>query len=103
VIFALDLRSLALFRILLASLLLSRWVYRLPDLQAHFTDDGLLPRELLQNTFFSFSFHLFSGSYWFQALLAGLAILFAIGISGWLLHLADGVLELFDARFGSRT
>lgn len=77
--FALDLRSLALFRILLASLLLLDWVYRLPDLQAHFTDDGLLPRELLQNTFFSFSFHLFSGSYWFQALLAGLAILFAIG------------------------
>ncbi len=78
--FALDVRSLALFRVLLATLLLLDWLCRLPDLSAHYTDDGVLPRDLLASTVSSFSVHLFSGAYWYQALLAGLAILFALAL-----------------------
>ncbi|MGL4550833.1 MAG: hypothetical protein ACRC33_06570, partial [Gemmataceae bacterium] len=78
--FALDVRSLALFRVLMATLLLLDWVCRLPDLSAHYTDAGVLPRDLLPDGVLSFSVHLFSGDYWYQAALAGLAILLALGL-----------------------
>ncbi len=45
--FALDLRSLALFRIGLALVLLADLAGRWPDLAAHYTDDGVLPRSLI--------------------------------------------------------
>jgi hypothetical protein len=43
-LFALDLRSLALFRIVLGLLLIGDLVIRSSDLTAHYTDDGVMPR-----------------------------------------------------------
>lgn len=79
-VFALDVRSLALFRILLASLLIIDWGCRLPDLSAHYTDQGIVPRDLLAVFPTSFSLHTFSGAYWYQTLLAALALTFALGL-----------------------
>lgn len=45
--FALDRRSLALFRVGLALVLLADLAGRWPDLAAHYSDDGVLPRSLL--------------------------------------------------------
>jgi hypothetical protein len=45
--FALDLRSLALFRVALALVLLADLAGRWPDLAAHYSDDGVLPRSLI--------------------------------------------------------
>jgi len=80
----LDVRSLALFRILLASLLLLDWLDRIPDLEAHYSDEGVVPRELLQGTFYAFSIHLFSGEVWYQALLVAIGLLLSLGLLlGW--------------------
>ena len=46
--FAVDLRSLAAFRIALASVLLYDLIDRARDLRAHYTDAGLLPADLLE-------------------------------------------------------
>ena len=43
-LFALDTRSLAAFRIGLGVILLVGLYYRLPDLAAHYSDEGALPR-----------------------------------------------------------
>jgi hypothetical protein len=76
----LDVRSLALFRILLACLILLDWFDRIPDLEAHYSDEGVVPRDLLAGTFYAFSIHLFSGEVWYQGLLTGVGILFALGL-----------------------
>src|SRR3954447_17631141 len=80
--FALDVRSLALFRILLATLLLLDWLDRIPDVPGLYTDDGTLPRSLLTMpiTFSSFSIHMFSGEAWYQYLLAGVGVLLSLGL-----------------------
>jgi hypothetical protein len=46
-VFGLDLRSLALFRIGLALILLFDLYYRALDLRAFYTDWGLYPRSLM--------------------------------------------------------
>jgi hypothetical protein len=76
----LDVRSLALFRILLAMLLLLDWGDRIPDLEAHYSDAGVVPREILKNSMYAFSIHLFSGEVWCQAVLVGVGMLFAFGL-----------------------
>lgn len=84
--FSIDLRALAAFRVGLATLVLVDLLNRITHIQAHYTDFGVLPRDILlkyysQSTFFSF--HLVSGSAGVQALLflaAGvLAFLMMIG------------------------
>lgn len=62
----LDLRSLALLRILLGVLLLVDLGIRAVDLSDHYTDAGILPREFFEPRFFRhhparFSFHMMSG------------------------------------------
>jgi hypothetical protein len=47
--FGLDLRSLALFRVGLAVLLLADLAGRWPDLEAHYSDNGVLPRVVFDN------------------------------------------------------
>lgn len=81
-LFAIDVRSLALFRILLGSLLVADLVYRAIDLRAHYTDAGVLPRATHRLVFGEiggmWSLHLLGGSTGFQAVLltvAGLAAL----------------------------
>ena len=80
-LFSADTRSLSLFRVGLALLLLADLVTRAPSLTAFYTDAGVMPRgfviDNLQDVW-SFSLHLASGQVYFQAFLfvcAGLAAL----------------------------
>ena len=75
-ILSLDLRSLALLRIGLGVLLVLDWLDRVPDLRAHYSDDGIVPRQVLDGIL-PLSVHLFNGSTWFQGLLAGIAFVLA--------------------------
>ena len=85
-IFGIDLRTLALFRILLGTYLLLNVVSRAQDLAAHYTDFGILPRHIQIGLLAdgSWSLHLFNGSATAQALLFLLAALAAVAlILGW--------------------
>lgn len=79
-IFAIDLRTLALFRICLALLIIGDIFFRFPDLEAHFTDMGVFPRlAVLQFGMpYHFSFHMLSGIYSWQVLLSIIQLIFAI-------------------------
>ncbi len=80
-IVSLDLRSLALLRILIGSLLIVNLYVRAQDLVAHYTDFGLLPRSDLlarQSNEWFISIHLLNGSWQIQALLFLIAGFFAL-------------------------
>ena len=64
-VFAVDVRSLALFRVALGALLLADLVVRSFDFRAHYTDIGVLPRwALLQHqSEWYFSLHMTSGAW----------------------------------------
>ena len=79
--YSLDLRSLALFRIALAAVILGDLIARARDLTAFYTDWGVLPRAALLDRFSPaqrFSIHLISGAPAFQVLLFLIAGVFAI-------------------------
>ncbi|CAN0408442.1 unnamed protein product, partial [Phaeothamnion confervicola] len=77
---SLDLRSLALFRICLALVLLQDIVIRACDLTAHYTDSGVLPRQT--GTFWSL--HMISGSWEWQLLLFSFQAFWAVLLLlGW--------------------
>ncbi len=85
--YSLDLRSLALFRIALGAVLLGDLIVRACDLEAFYTDFGVLPRAALLDRFSPadrFSIHLMSGQLIFQIalfVLAGiLAVMLMLGI-----------------------
>lgn len=82
-IFGCDLRSLAAFRIGLAILVFFDLFDRLRDLNAHYTDWGVLPRGALIDLFLHpscFSFHFMNGTWEWQLFLFVLALLFALGL-----------------------
>ena len=82
-IFGADLRSLAAFRIVLAALVLVDLASRAPDLYAHYTDRGVLPRSiLLQEALnrWQVSLNLMSGELFVQALLFDVAALAALAL-----------------------
>ena len=61
-----DLRTLAALRVGLAAILLIDLLGCLPDITAHYTDNGLLPRDQLVTKLMhdlQFSLHLMSGSW----------------------------------------
>lgn len=74
-IFSLDLRSIALFRVLLGFLLLCDLLLRSFDLSDFYTDEGVLPRQhlLSLNSKWFWSLHATSGELWWQILLFTLA------------------------------
>jgi predicted DCC family thiol-disulfide oxidoreductase YuxK len=79
-IFGIDLRTLALFRVALAAMVIADLVSRARDLTAHYTDAGILPRAALLGPLGQWqpSLHLMSGSATFQGvlfLIAGIAAL----------------------------
>jgi hypothetical protein len=81
--FSLDLRSLALLRVGLAFLVLVDWLDRAPDLRAHYSDQGIVPRDVITGVQ-PLSVYLFSGDVWFGALLTAVACLFALLLFvGW--------------------
>jgi hypothetical protein len=82
-VFGADLRSLALFRIVLALLVLADLANRATDLSAHYTDAGVLPRTVLVQEVLSpwaFSLNLMNGQAFFQALLFCVAAVAALGL-----------------------
>lgn len=81
-----DLRSLGLFRICLALVVLADLIIRFGGLTAHYSDQGLLPRAALAkigSSPFYWSILNFSGQPWVQAILflltIGIALLLLIG------------------------
>jgi hypothetical protein len=80
--FGIDLRSLALFRIAVACVILLDLVVRARDLTAHYSDGGVLPRSALVDTFaaspWHLSLHLMNGTTVVQALLFMLAAVCAL-------------------------
>lgn len=63
--FALDFRSMALYRVLIGLVVMCDVIYRLEDLTDFYTDIGLVPRSLFISEMampWSFSFHLANGS-----------------------------------------
>jgi predicted DCC family thiol-disulfide oxidoreductase YuxK len=77
--FGFDLRSLALFRIGLASVIIADSIIRFGDIEAHYSDYGVLPRTALIEQFIQpwyWSIHLLSGEPFVQALLFGCALFF---------------------------
>lgn len=85
-IFGIDLRTLALFRIVLSTTIILDLLSRSQDLVAHYTDFGVLPRAVLVNQLSdsSFSFHMVNGTALFQAALFFLAALIAFFmLLGW--------------------
>ena len=85
-VFSIDTRSLALFRICLALLILFDLFIRSKALVAHYTDFGVLSVGAFNEhygNYYWWSIHLLSGSVWFQILLfsiaAGFAILLLLG------------------------
>ena len=79
-IFGFDLRSLALFRIGLALVIIADLFIRFDDIREHYSDYGVLPRTALIEQFLKpwyWSIHLLSGQPFVQALLFGFAIFFA--------------------------
>ena len=79
--FSLDLRSLALMRVLFSLIILFDLVNRARYITAHYTDQGILPVSAMNN-FYSdpwiFSFHAINGSWQFQVILFLFAGLFAL-------------------------
>ena len=76
-LFGIDLRSLALFRILLAAILIADLIIRAGDLTAFYTDAGVLPRDEMTPRPWLYSLHLLNGGAAFQAALfavAGIAV-----------------------------
>ncbi len=78
--FALDLRSIALFRILLGALILMDLALRSRDLTAFYTDTGVLARRFWIDVThrWLWSIHAASGEPWWQIILFVLAACFAI-------------------------
>lgn len=81
-VFSIDLRSLALLRILMALLILADLILRSPNIQMFYTDVGVLPRTkwLAVNNQWYLSLHAASGALWWQIVLFCLAAVFAIGL-----------------------
>lgn len=83
-VFGADLRSLASFRVVLALLVLVDLALRATDFHAHYTDDGVLPRDqLLEEGLldsWKFSLYLINGEPMFQALLFCVTALAALGM-----------------------
>ena len=83
-IFRVDLRSLAAFRIAISLVLLWDLWARARDLEAHYTDAGVLPRKVLYDFFLSrrpyFSVHILHGSAQFEAALFCIAAVCALAL-----------------------
>jgi hypothetical protein len=83
-IFGADLRSLALFRIVIAAIALYDLIVRFGNIRAHYSDAGVLPRELLldsrQLTEWRWSLFLVNGTELFQAAVFGIGVLAAMAM-----------------------
>lgn len=91
-IFGVDLRTLALFRVGLGTLILLSTAGRARDLVAHYTDFGVMPRAFVMEMLppGSWSLHLANGTALFEGILFAAAGLFALMlVFGWRTRLAS--------------
>ena len=81
-LFGMDLRSLAIFRISIALIIIVDLIARASDLESHYTDRGVLPidRVIEHSPKWRVSVHLLNGSIEFQATLFIIAGLFAVAL-----------------------
>lgn len=80
-VFGMDLRGLAVYRVLLGLILLLDTADRLPDVAAHYTDAGALPRALVPGAEGRLSLHMLSGGPELQLALLALAAVAAVGVA----------------------
>lgn len=81
--FTLDVRSLALFRVAVAVMIFLDWVDRLPFVRVLYSDEGILPRRIVQGIQ-PFSVHMLTGSVWGEGALFVVGMLFAVLLLvGW--------------------
>lgn len=82
-----DKRSAALFRVALAITVLGDVVDRANDLEAHYTDAGVLPRGLVLEKFTNatwLSLHMWGGSWWAMAIMFAIHLMAATAmLVGW--------------------
>ena len=80
--FTIDYRTLALFRVLIAGIVLVDLYFRTQYFTAFFTDQGILPRPLVVNWFSnaSYSLYFINGSAFFNAILVGISVLAALSL-----------------------
>jgi hypothetical protein len=89
---AIDLRSLALFRVCLGVVVLYDFLARLPDLRAHYSDDGVLPRRALGEVAWHLRLYLLSGELRWVGGLFAISILASVAlVLGWRTRLATFV------------
>jgi hypothetical protein len=95
-LFGIDGRSLAAFRVALGAVVVADLATRAADLEAHYTDAGVLPREAFHRLFalsdWYWSLHLWTGSFAGQAVLFGAALVAACAlVVGYRTRLAAAV------------
>ncbi len=79
-----DLRSLALFRIIIGTLAALELLNNLPDLATFYTDQGILPRTVVMENIEMgriFAFHHMNGQLWFQVLLWAIGFASAVTLA----------------------
>lgn len=85
-LFGIDLRTLALFRVMLAGVTAFDLLRRLADVRAFYTDFGVMPRAWLTQTgdTWRLSLHMANGETWFQAsVIAAQALLALMVLAGY--------------------
>ncbi len=101
-VFAVDLRSLAVLRIGLGLLILGDLAVRATDLQAHYSDYGVLSRAY-QAASTAHKLYFISGEVWFQGLLFLIAAAFAVALMlGYFTRLATAVCWYFVIAIQAR-
>lgn len=104
-LFSVDLRSLALFRVLLGGVLFVDLCNRAVDLRTFYTDVGVMPRDwlLAVNGLWRISFHSANGETWFIAALFAVEMLAALAILiGWRTRTALVVAFVLNASLLNR-
>lgn len=80
-LFGIDLRSLAIFRICIALLIIIDLLDKVTEIRTFYTDEGIIPRTFLINDYsnhYNLSLHLLNGSIFVQTLLFLIAIFLGI-------------------------
>lgn len=104
-LFGVDLRSLALFRVMLGTVLFVDLCIRAVDLTVFYTDLGVMPRDWLLpvNGLWRISLHAANGETWWVALLVGIEMLAALAIViGWRTRMALIVAFVLNASLLNR-
>jgi hypothetical protein len=101
-----DKRSAALFRVALAITVLGDVVDRANDLEAHYTDAGVLPRGLVLEKFTNatwLSLHMWGGSWWAMAIMFAIHLMAATAmLVGWHSRKAAFLVWLLTTSLQSR-